>query len=89
MVPHMPKDPIVRRARSRPRHLLNSGWAERLWSKDQAASPLRHRRSVGRLSAKKAVRLKLVSILSPLRSIVVVDRTLDDAYLEGSDSLRN
>jgi hypothetical protein len=44
---------------------------------------------VGRLSAKKAVRLKLVSVLSPLRSIVVVDRTLDDAYLEGSDSLRN
>jgi len=35
------------------------------------------------------VRLKLFSVLSPLRSIVVVDRTLDDAYLEGSDSLRN
>jgi hypothetical protein len=35
------------------------------------------------------MRLKLVSVLSLLRSVVVVDRTLDDAYLGGSGSLRN
>jgi hypothetical protein len=57
-----------------PAPLSSSGSAERLWSKDQAASRLRHRRTVGRLSAKKAMRLKLVSVLNRFRCVVVVDR---------------
>jgi hypothetical protein len=41
-----PSSPTARPARSRRHHLSSSGSVERLWSKDQAASRLNHRRSV-------------------------------------------
>ncbi len=51
--PKCASSPTARAARSPRRHLSSSGSAERLWSKDRAASPSHHRRSVGRLSARR------------------------------------
>jgi hypothetical protein len=64
---------------SRRHHLSSSDWAERLWSKDQAASRLHHRRSVGRPSARRAMRLKPVGLHSRFRRVVAGARMPVDA----------
>ncbi|SRR6266446_7345216 len=56
-------------ARSRQRHRSRSAWPERLWSKDQAASRLHHRRCAGRPSARRTMRLKLVSAPNRFRCV--------------------
>jgi hypothetical protein len=72
--PKCASSPTARAARSPRRHLSSSGSAERLWSKDRAASPLHHRRSVGRLSARRPMRLKLVSAPNRFRGVVAEAR---------------
>ena len=64
----------------------SSGSAERLWSKDQAASRLNRRRRVGRLPARGSMRPKLVTVPSRFQSVVAGARMLFDA---AGGSLRN
>jgi hypothetical protein len=56
-----------------------AGSPERLWSKDQAASRLRHRGSAGRLSARRTMRPKLVSASNRFRGVATEARILNDA----------
>jgi hypothetical protein len=67
------QSPTARPARSRPHHLSSSGSSERLWSKDQAANRLNHRRSAGRL------RLKLINDRNPFLGVVTEARMSNDA----------
>ncbi len=77
--PKCASSPAARAARSPRRHLSSSGSAERLWSKDRAASPLHHRRSGDRLPVRRPMRLKLVSAPNRFRGVVAEARMPDDA----------
>src|SRR5260370_36849895 len=61
-----PSSPAACPARSRQRHLSSSGSAERLWSKDQAATPLHHRGGAGGPSGRVPIGLNLLR--APTRS---------------------
>src|SRR6267142_1676273 len=65
--PPCPSSPTVRPVRSPRRHRSSFVWPERLWSNDQAASRLHHRRSASRLP-------KLVG--APNRFRVAADRVV-------------